>query len=154
MSMPGEDSSEWAGGLNLSAGPYFLGLYQPSPETKGFWQGVQRGELLLKWCQPCQRAYHPKRIVCTQCGDGDLDWKKSLGLGKVYSFSEVHHVADPAFKASVPYTIGLVALDEGVHLLSRLIAEPGPIAIDQPVRVDFRVLESGRLLPVFLVGKS
>ena len=56
--------------------------------------------------------------------------------------------------ASVPYTIGLVALDEGVYLLSRLLSELGPIAIDQLVRLDFQVLESGRLLPVFKVGRS
>jgi uncharacterized OB-fold protein len=136
------------------AGPYFLGLYQPSPETKGFWEGVSRHELLLKWCSDCQRAHHPKRIVCTGCGSADLSWQRSSGRGKVYSFSEVHHVADKAFMASVPYTIGLVALDEGVYLLSRLLTELGPIAIDQLVQLDFQVLESGRLLPVFKVGRS
>jgi uncharacterized OB-fold protein len=149
-----QDSSEWAEGLNLMAGPYFLGLYQPSPETKGFWEGVSRHELLLKWCSACQRAHHPKRIVCTGCGSADLSWQRSSGRGKVYSFSEVHHVADKAFMASVPYTIGLVALDEGVYLLSRLLSELGPIAIDQLVQLDFQVLESGRLLPVFKVGRS
>jgi len=83
-----------------------------------------------------------------------LCWQRSSGRGKVYSFSEVHHVADKAFMASVPYTIGLVALDEGVYLLSRLLSELGPIAIDQLVQLDFQVLESGRLLPVFKVGRS
>ena len=149
-----QDSSEWADGLNLMAGPYFLGLFQPSPETKGFWEGVSRHELLLKWCSACQRAHHPKRIVCTGCGSADLSWQRSSGRGKVYSFSEVHHVADKAFMASVPYTIGLVALDAGVYLLSRLLSELGPIAIDQLVQLDFQVLESGRLLPVFKVGRS
>jgi uncharacterized OB-fold protein len=147
------NSINWSAGLQLTAGPYFLGLYQPSPETEGFWQGVKRRELLLKWCDDCKEAFHPKRIVCTHCGQSELTWKKSLGKGKVYSFSEVHHVADPSFKASVPYTIGLVKLDEGVHLLSRLISNSGPIAIDAPASVDFRVLEMGNLLPVFLIGQ-
>ena len=144
---------DWSVGLQLTAGPYFIGLYQPSPETRGFWEGVQRGELLLKWCAHCQVAYHPKRIVCTQCGDNGLRWKKSSGRGKVFSFSEIHHVADPIFKSSLPYTVGLVRLEEGVHLMSRLIPEPGPIGIDASAFVDFRVLESGQLLPVFLIGK-
>ena len=63
-------------------------------------------------------------------------------------------MTDSAFIEAAPYTLGLVQLEEGVSLLSRLIAEPGPMAIDQPARVDFRVLENGRLLPVFLVGPT
>lgn len=154
MNNPSSDPLDWSGGLQLTAGPYFLGLYQPSPETRGFWEGVKRRELLLKCCGHCNIAYHPKRIVCTQCGDNSLNWKQSSGRGKVFSFSEVHHVADPAFKSSVPYTVGLIRLDEGVHLMSRLIAEPGPICIDESASVDFRVLELGHLLPVFLIGKQ
>ena len=151
--MPNEGPA-WAEGLRLMAGPYFLGLYQPSPETQGYWQGVTRRELLLKWCPACQCAFHPKRIVCTTCGSSDLVWKASSGRGKVYSFSEVHHVIDVAFQGAAPYTLGLVQLEEGVSLFSRLIADPGPIAIDQLARVDFQVLESGRLLPVFRVGSA
>jgi uncharacterized protein len=154
MNLLPQEGPAWAEGLRLMAGPYFLGLYQPSPETKGFWEGVQRRELLLKWCPACQRAHHPKRIVCTGCGSADLSWKRSEGRGKVYSFSEVHHVADAAFIEAAPYTLGLVQLDEGVSLLSRLLAEPGPIAIDQPAWLDFRVLENGRLLPVFRIGPT
>jgi uncharacterized OB-fold protein len=72
----------------------------------------------------------------------------------VYSFSEVHRAPSAVFAASVPYTVGLVALDEGVHLFTRFVAEAGPIAIDAPARVDFRVLELGQLLPIFLVGSA
>jgi uncharacterized OB-fold protein len=142
---------DWSRGVPLMAGPYFVGLYQPSPETAGYWEGVQRRELLLKWCARCSKAYHPKRIVCTDCGSTELGWKKASGRGTVYSFSEVHHAALPAFAASVPYTVGLVALEEGVHLMTRFIKDARPIAIDAPARVDFRVLETGQLLPVFLV---
>ena len=154
MSGTGYAGIDWAEGVPLTAGPYFLGLYQPSPETAEFWKGVERRELLLKGCARCGATYHPKRIVCTRCGHADLGWKPSSGRGKVYSFSEVHHAAIPAFRASVPYTIGIVALEEGVHLFTRFFAEPGPIAIDAPARLEFRVLETDQLLPVFLVGAS
>ncbi len=152
MSSMGHTRIDWAEGVPLTAGPYFLGLYQPSPETEGFWKGVERGELLVKWCEHCKATYHPKRIVCTRCGGTDLSWKQSSGRGKVYSFSEVHHAAIPAFKASVPYTIGMVELEERVYLFTRFIPDPGPVAIDAPARVDFRVLETDQVLPVFLVG--
>lgn len=149
---------DWSQGVPLNAGPYFIGLYQPSPETAGFWAGVEQHELRVKWCTACARAFHPKRIVCTVCGSDALDWKRVSGRGKVYSFSEIHRASSPVFQASVPFTVGVVALDEGVYLLSRLIAAPGlgsaAIRIDAPVQVDFRVLEEGKLLPVFLVGAA
>ena len=145
---------DWSQGVPLMAGPYFLGLYQPSPETKDFWDGVAQHELRLKWCANCARAHHPKRIVCTFCGNTELASKRAAGRGTVYSFSEVHRAAVAAFASATPYTVGVVKLAEGVHLFSRLIPLSGPIAIDDPVDVDFRVLEMGQLLPVFVVGKK
>jgi uncharacterized OB-fold protein len=141
---------DWSRGVPLMAGPYFLGLYQPSPETKDFWNGVAQHELRLKWCPHCEKAHHPKRIVCTFCGNTELGTRRATGRGTVYSFSEVHRAAIPVFAAATPYIVGVVRLAEGVHLFTRLIAS-GPIAIDAPVTVDFRVLELGQLLPVFVV---
>jgi len=145
---------DWSRGVPLRAGDWFIGLYQPSPETAEFWQAVRRRELALKYCPSCDKCFHPKRIVCTDCGSEDLTWRTASGRGRVYSFSEVHRAPSGDFAGSTPYTVGIVALEEGVHLFTRLIAEPGPIAIDAPVRVDFRVLELGQLLPVFLAGAA
>jgi uncharacterized protein len=142
---------DWSKGVPLMAGPYFLGLYQPSPETKDYWDGVAQRELRLKWCDVCRRAHHPKRIVCTDCGNTNLGSKTASGRGTVYSFSEVHRAAIEAFAKATPYTVGVVKLEEGVHLFTRIIPDT-PVAIDAPVTVDFRVLEMGQLLPVFVVG--
>jgi uncharacterized OB-fold protein len=144
---------DWSRGVPLMAGPYFLGLYQPSPETKDYWDGVAQGELRLKWCEPCKRAHHPKRIVCTFCGNTELFNKPASGRGIVYSFSEVYRAALDAFAKATPYIVGVVRLEEGVHLFTRLIPS-APVAIGAPVMVDFRVLELGQLLPVFVVGEQ
>ncbi len=45
----------------------------------------------------------------------------------------------------------MVRLEEGVHLFTRLFPPAAALAIDAPVRVDFRVLELGNLLPVFMM---
>ncbi len=144
---------DWSRGLPLKAGEFFIGIYQPSPETTGFWEGVQHDELRLKYCPACNKHFHPKRIVCTDCGNAALEWRPSAGKGEVYSCSEVHRAAHPAFANSVPYSVGLVRLEEDVYLFSRLIAEPGPVRIGAPVRLDFRVLELGQKLPVFVLGE-
>jgi uncharacterized OB-fold protein len=141
--------TDWSRGLELKAGEWFIGLYQPSPETKGYWDGVARHELLLKHCPACNRHFHPKRIVCTDCGSDALAWKRASGRGEVYSFSEVHRAPSPAFGKGTPYVVGLVRLEEGVHLFTRFV--DGPVEIGAKVRVDFRKLELGNLMPIFRV---
>ena len=144
---------DWSGGRHVMAGELFLGLYQPSPETTGFWQGVARGELLFKWCDDCAHAYHPRRIICPQCSATRLGWKPASGKGKVYSFSEVHRAPTKAFAQGAPYSVGLIETAEGVHYFCRIVAENGArIAVDAPARLDFRVLENGQRLPVFVVS--
>lgn len=144
-------ADDWTRGKPLVVGDFALGIYQPSPETAEYWRGVARHELLVRFCPHCSRAFHPKRIVCTACGASDLTWRRATGKGRIYSFSEVHRAPNAIFAASAPYTVGIVRLDEGVYLFTRFFAGRGAIAINAPVRVDFRILETGQLLPVFLV---
>lgn len=143
---------DWSVGIPMTAGPYFVGLYQPSPETAGYWEGVAAGEIRVKECQACKRLWHPKRIVCTDCGSSRMGWKTAAGTGEIYSFSEVHRTPSPIFEASAPYTVGIVRLTEGVHLFTRFEGAAGEIAIGTPVRADFRKMESGQLMPVFMAG--
>lgn len=142
---------DWSQGIPLRAGDMFLGLYQPSPETTGFWEGVKRKQLLLKYSPSTGRYYHPRRILCPDTGADDLIWKPASGNGKVYSFSEIHR-STGAFAAAVPYVVGIVELEEDVYLFTRIVARDNRnIRIDAPVKVDFRVLEQGHLLPVFVL---
>jgi uncharacterized protein len=136
----------WAEGRKVFAGDMFLGLYQPSPETVGFWEGIERRELLFRWCAECERHYHPRRIVCPQCASTKLAWKPASGTGKVYSYSEVHRAPTPDFQKGAPYSVGLVETAEGVHFFCRIVAEDGcKVAVDAPAALDFR------MLPVFVI---
>ncbi len=146
---------DWSGGKKVMAGDLFLGLYQPSPETTGFWEGVARQELLFKWCDACARAYHPRRMICPQCSSTALSWKPASGKGKVYSFSEVHRAPTAEFAKGAPYTVGLVETPDDVHFFCRIFAENGAsIAVDAPADLEFRTLENGYRLPVFVVRGS
>ena len=123
---------DWSRGVPLMAGPYFLGLYQPSPETKDFWDGVAQHELRLKWCPHCAKAHHPKRIVCTFCGNTELGTHRACGRGTVYSFSEVHRAPIAGIRRRrSPYTVGVVRLEEGVHLFTPADSRPAADARDR-----------------------
>ena len=149
--------SDWANGLPLRAGENFLGLYQPSPETAEYWKGVQRHEFLIKSCRSCAKLHHPRRILCSACGESGMDWKNASGRGKVYSFSEIHRTTG-IFSPATPYVVGIVALEEGVHIFTRFLPKEGAadkdnssIKIGSPVSVEFKVLEQDMLMPVFRV---
>lgn len=155
ISTSAQPITDWSKGVPLKVGPWTLGLYQPSPETKGYWEAVTGDELVVKRCGNCQRLHHPRRIVCTACGSKDMQWQRVSGRGTVYSFSVVHRAVSPELKDSVPYTVGIVRLEEGVHLFTRFFAEDErPIAIEDAVAVEFRTLELGHYLPVFVRGKT
>ena len=146
---------DWANGRKVMVGDMFLGLYQPSPETTGYWRGVERGELLFKHCTECGKSHHPRRMLCSACNSSQLTWVPASGHGKVYSFSEVHRAPSPAFQTGTPYTVGLIETAEGVHFFCRIVAAAGAkIAIDAAARLEFQVLENGYSLPVFVVDKS
>lgn len=141
----------WSEGFRVRVGPYTLGLAEASPETAGYWEGVDRDELRVKRCA-CGQHLHPRRIVCSECGSLDLEWQTVSGDGEIYTFSELRRAPRPEFVGAIPYYLGIVRLQEGVHLFTRLIPQEGSgVAIGARVGVDFRVLENGVKLPVFHV---
>lgn len=145
----------WAEGFPVQMGPRILGRTETSPETTGYWEGVDQDELRLKHCRDCGRFLHPRRIACSNCASLDLEWQRVSGQGRVYTFSQVFRAPVPEMTASVPYYVGMVELDEGVVLFTRLIPESdAQVRIGAPVDVHFRYLEVGGKLPVFVVHPS
>jgi uncharacterized protein len=142
---------DWSAGLALMMGPYEVGLTETSPETAGYWDGVARGELMVKRCTLCGDHLYPRRMFCPRCGDDALEWVRASGRGRVYTFSTIYRAPDRSLP--VPYTNGIVALEEGVYLYGRLTGKPGEeIAIDDPVEVEFASVVSGQpRLPIFRI---
>jgi uncharacterized OB-fold protein len=144
---------DWSKGLSLMMGPFEVGLTETSPETEGYWAGVARGELMIKHCPRCDDHLYPRRMFCPRCGDDGLEWVRSSGRGRVYTFSTIYRAPDKELR--VPYTNGIVELEEGVYLYGRLTGKPDEeIAIDDPVQVEFASLVPGQpRLPVYRVGQ-
>jgi len=153
--MGDQERTNWSDGFPVQMGEYTLGTAEASPETNGYWEGVDRDELSLKHCAACGRYLHPRRMVCSACASTELEWKAVSGSGQVYTFSQLYRAPRPELVASVPYFLGIVRLEEGVHLFSRLLPENGTdITIGAPVQVAFQRMEIGGKLPVFVVKRS
>ena len=141
---------DWGLGVPLMAGPYQLGLYEPSPETVGFWDGVRAEKLMIKRCVGCARHHHPRRLFCTACGSDAFDWVEASGDATVYTFSTVHRAPRPEFDAEVPYTVGLLELAEGIYFFSRILPPPGgEVCIGAVVRLCFQETGPSGRLPAF-----
>jgi hypothetical protein len=129
------------------AGP----LPVPTPETRPFWDGVRRHELLLQRCRPCGEHFFYPRAVCPKCLSADLEWRAVSGRGTLHTFTVVHRGAR-GFPIGPPYVIAIVALDEGPRLMTNLVGiEPDParIAIGMPVEVVFEDVTPEVTLPHF-----
>lgn len=113
-----------------------------------FWEGVDRGELLLQRCEGCAALRHPPRPMCPQCQS--LSWQAvpASGRGQVYSFAVVHHPKFPPLE--YPFTTAIVALEEGARIVSNLVgAEPDAVEIGLEVEIVFEEVEEGLTLPLF-----
>lgn len=124
-------------------------LPKPTTETASFWEGCDRGELLLRRCKACdKRSYYPRRL-CPYCGSQHLSWERAAGRGTVYSHSQVCiSFYGRAWESQVPYTVVLVDLDEGPRMLSRLVPGSAPVRSGSRVALEFVEVE-GHKLPYF-----
>jgi uncharacterized OB-fold protein len=118
------------------------------PDSKPFWDGARRGELLIQRCTSCGRWQFYPRLRCIHCG-GDALWVAASGAGRVYSYTVVHRAAHEALASAVPYVVALIDLAEGPRMMSRLRVPPDDARIGLDVRVAFERISDEVTLPIF-----
>jgi len=107
-------------------------------ESRAYWEGAGRGELVLQRCRACGVVQHRPRGFCVSCLDGEIEHFVASGRGAVYTYSIVHQNQMPKFRNALPYVIAYVELEEGPQLLTNLVGcDATSITIGMPVRVDF-----------------
>lgn len=122
------------------------------PETRGeettYFDYCQQGELRIQRCSACSAYVFYPRSVCPACFGRELQWVRARGTGAVHTFT-VQHREPPGFEGQAPYVIGMISLDEGVLMMSRVIADPATVRVGMPVRVAFATIADGFKVPVF-----
>lgn len=90
-------------------------------------------------CSACKKIFFPKVYLCT-CGGKSFVLYRLNGRGTIVSFTHVT-AAGSNFESSIPYTIALIDLDEGVRILGQLTdIDEGKIVIGARVTSVFRRL--------------
>ena len=119
-------------------------LPQPNVVTERFWSSCKAGHFEFQTCGKCGHHQFPPRLACTACHGGQLDWRQASGRGNVYSFTVVHRAPLDSFKASVPYVIAIVELEEGVRAMMNVRGiDPRSVCIGMPVEIFFEPTEGG-----------
>ncbi len=118
-------------------------IEHPSPhaswETRGYWEGAGRGELVLQKCGKCSLVQHRPRGVCVHClKSADLQYFQSSGRGEVYSYTVTEQNQAKGFVEACPYVMAYVTLEEGPRLLTVIVdCDPDLVTIGMPVVADF-----------------
>ena len=118
-----------------------------SDDTSFFWEGAERGELLIQRCASCKTLRHPPGPGCPACGSFEWDTLAASGRGTIYSYAVHHYPPIPGF--DVPNLVGLIELEEGTRVLANVTGiDPERIEIGMDVEVYFEDFE-GVVLPQF-----
>jgi uncharacterized OB-fold protein len=121
-------------------------------ETRPFWEGCQRHELVLPYCTACRAFYYYPRPFCPQCFSWDIEWRRTSGRGRLYTYAIQYRPQAPGFDAELPYVTAIVELDEGPRMMTNLVGvdpDPDKIRCDMPVEVTFDDVTDAITLPKF-----
>ena len=119
-------------------------------ETRAYWEGAGRHELVLQRCRDCGTLQHRPRAVCASCLSGSIEHFRASGRGSVYTFSITHQNQAPGFREALPYVLAYVELEEGPRLLTNVVGcAPDDVEIGMPVVADYADAEGGIAIPRF-----
>jgi uncharacterized OB-fold protein len=119
-------------------------------ETRGYWEGAGRHELVLQRCRRCGTVQHRPRALCVTCMGGEIEHFVASGRGSVWTFTVTEQNQVPPFRDATPYVLAYVELEEGPRLLTNVVGcPPDDVRIGMPVVAEFRADADGLAVPVF-----
>ena len=129
-------------------------LRRPAPvadnETRAYWEGAARGELVLQRCRACGGVQHRPRALCVACLSDTIEHFVASGRGRLHTFTVTHQNQQPGFREACPYVLAYVELEEGPRLLTNVVGcEPAALRIGLPLRVEFAATGVEFPVPVF-----
>lgn len=141
-------------------------------ENKNFFAYCAKGEFRLQKNPNNGLVRYPPTTRCPWTGEAEAEWVPVEAKGTVYSYNEVHHAIQPAFKQHTPYMLLLVELDtqkgqptefEGLRVAGNLATPDGEMAppdlvkkvgIGSRMRMVFKKLTDDIALPMWTLDEN
>lgn len=107
-------------------------------ETRAYWEGCGRHELVLQRCRDCKTVQHRPRALCVSCFSDDIEHFVASGQGVVHTFTITNQNGLPNFREAVPYVLAYVDLAEGPRVMTNIVGcAVEDVSIGMPVQVEF-----------------
>ena len=91
--------------------------------------------LLASRCSSCGGYQFPRTDVCGQCGAAPTEPVELDGAGRLWAWTAVT-APPPGYRGEVPYGFGVVELDVGLRVITRLTeSDPAQLSDGQPMRL-------------------
>jgi uncharacterized OB-fold protein len=122
--------------------------FVPYSKVMAFAVHLKEGRMMGSRCKKCGYKTFPPVADCPQCPN--FEFVEYNGKGKLFTFSTIA-AAPTGFEDEVPYTIGVVELEEGGRLLA-WIGETIPVAdvqIGMDVQAVPRIFEETEDIKVY-----
>ena len=141
-------------------------------ENLGYFKYCAEHNFHLQKCDDCSLLRYPPTTACPFCSCGTSTWAPVEGKGAVYSYLEVHHAIQPAFRGKTPYMVLLVELDtqkdaptpgDSLRVIANLTLPNGEFAppdvvkkvgIGTRVRMVFSDVSDGLALPQWTIDEA
>lgn len=121
-------------------------------DNQWWWEGINRGELLIQKCSKCGTLRHPPRPMCGECQSIEWTSVKAKGKGTVYSYTVLHYPKFPGYE--FPLACALIELEEGTRIVTNLEGVSGAdVRIGMPVVLSIENVDDELKLPVFRPAK-
>ena len=109
------------------------------------WTAATSGELAVQRCSACGYLRWPPSPLCPECQSDDAAWVGLKPIGTLWSYATYYRAFSSTVSDQIPYSVGLVELDEGPRIYGRWGGLNEPV-IGERVIADFSRTEVGREL--------
>lgn len=98
-------------------------------DNQTFYRYCGQNELRAQECLDCRLKRLPPTSACPFCASERMEWRPVEGRGTVYSYGEVHHAIQGAFRSILNLPL--------IPFLARLINIPYPILLPIVISLSF-----------------
>jgi uncharacterized OB-fold protein len=96
-------------------------LPMPTERTQPFWDALKAHRVDIQQCDACHAWVFFPRLHCPNCFSQALSWKTVSGEGELLTYTLSRMPTMPEFADDLPQKLGVVQLDEGVHINTTLV---------------------------------
>lgn len=123
--------------------PHTLIATPRQPGSEAFLEAARQGRFTLPRCRDCDQTHWYPRPICPRCLSDRVEWEVASGQGEIYTFTIMR-------RATPPYAIGYVKLDEGPVVMTNFLTDDfDSLHIGMRVQVVFQDDGAGNLVPLF-----